>query len=57
MAIPPEFERAALERLAADGELMAYRHKSFWQCMDNGKEVQALNALWETGAAPWKLWI
>jgi glucose-1-phosphate cytidylyltransferase len=51
-----EFEREPLTSLAADGELMAYRHEAFWQCMDTGKEVQALNALWETGAAPWKLW-
>jgi glucose-1-phosphate cytidylyltransferase len=51
-----EFERAPLERLASDGELMAYRHDAFWQCMDNGKEVQVLNALWDMGAAPWKVW-
>jgi glucose-1-phosphate cytidylyltransferase len=51
-----QFEREPLERLAGDGELMAYRHESFWQCMDTGKEVQALNDLWNRGAAPWKLW-
>jgi glucose-1-phosphate cytidylyltransferase len=51
-----QFEREPLERLAGDGELMAYRHESFWQCMDTGKEVQALNDLWNSGAAPWKLW-
>lgn len=51
-----QFEREPLERLASDGELMAYRHESFWQCMDTGKEVQALNDLWQSGAAPWKLW-
>ena len=51
-----QFEREPLERLASDGELMAYRHESFWQCMDTGKEVQALNDLWNSGAAPWKLW-
>jgi glucose-1-phosphate cytidylyltransferase len=51
-----QFEREPLERLASDGELMAYRHESFWQCMDTGKEVQALNDLWDSGAAPWKLW-
>lgn len=51
-----QFEREPLERLAGDGELMAYRHESFWQCMDTGKEIEALNELWATGAAPWKLW-
>ena len=51
-----QFEHEPLERLASDGELMAYRHESFWQCMDTGKEVQALNDLWNSGAAPWKLW-
>ena len=44
-----QFEREPLERLAADGELMAYRHEAFWQCMDTGKEVQVLNALWDSG--------
>jgi glucose-1-phosphate cytidylyltransferase len=51
-----QFEREPLERLAADGELMAYRHESFWQCMDTGKEVQTLNEIWQAGRAPWKLW-
>jgi len=51
-----QFEREPLSRLAADGELMAYRHDSFWQCMDTLKEAQELNSLWEQGAAPWKIW-
>jgi glucose-1-phosphate cytidylyltransferase len=51
-----QFEREPLERLAAEGELMAYRHESFWQCMDTRKEVQMLTELWYGGAAPWKLW-
>ena len=45
------------DQSAADGELMAYRHESFWQCMDTQREAQALNALWTTGEAPWKVWI
>ncbi|MGI9508476.1 MAG: sugar phosphate nucleotidyltransferase [Geminicoccaceae bacterium] len=48
------FESQTLARLAKDGELMAYRHESFWQCMDTLKEAQTLNALWQEGRAPWK---
>jgi glucose-1-phosphate cytidylyltransferase len=51
-----QFEQAPLERLAADGQLMAHRHEAFWQCMDTGKEVRTLNEIWAEGAAPWKLW-
>lgn len=50
------WEREPLERLAADGQLMAYRHTSFWQCMDTLREKHILEALWESGAAPWKIW-
>lgn len=48
------FESETLACLAKDGELMAYRHESFWQCMDTLKEAQTLNALWRDGRAPWK---
>ena len=48
------FESRTLTRLARDGELMAYRHASFWQCMDTLKEARTLNALWADGRAPWK---
>lgn len=51
-----QFEHEPLARLAADGELMAYRHEAFWQCMDTLKEVQTLNELWAGGAAPWRVW-
>lgn len=47
------FESETLARLASDGELMAYRHSSFWQCMDTLKEAKTLNALWREGKAPW----
>lgn len=47
------FEREPLSRLAADGELMAYRHTGFWQCMDTLRDVRTLNQLWEAGSAPW----
>lgn len=51
-----QWEKEPLERLAADGELMAYRHTSFWQCMDTLREKHLLETLWETGRAPWKVW-
>jgi glucose-1-phosphate cytidylyltransferase len=49
-------EREPLERLAAAGQLHAYRHTGFWQCMDTHKDVAALNDLWAAGDAPWKVW-
>jgi glucose-1-phosphate cytidylyltransferase len=48
-------ERGPLERLALAGELRAYRHEGFWECMDTYKDAVALNDLWDTGAAPWRL--
>ncbi len=51
-----ELERDTLVRLARMGELGAFRHEGFWQCMDTYKETQLLNALWERNAAPWKVW-
>jgi glucose-1-phosphate cytidylyltransferase len=50
------FEREPLEGLAADNQLMAYRHYGFWQCMDTLREKMLLDELWGTGEAPWKLW-
>jgi glucose-1-phosphate cytidylyltransferase len=50
-----QWEREPLERLAKDGQLMAYRHYDFWQCMDTIRDRKLLEALWETGA-PWKVW-
>lgn len=49
-------EHEPLERLAADGQLMAFRHHGFWQPMDTLREKQLLEALWATGKAPWKIW-
>lgn len=46
-------ERKPLEGLAADGELRAYRHEGFWECMDTYKDAIALNDLWASGEAPW----
>ncbi len=48
------FERAPLERLARAGELKAFCHHGFWQCMDTYREQQMLEGLWQTGRAPWK---
>ena len=50
------FERDPMENLARDGQLMCYRHEGFWQCMDTLRDKQKLDGLWESGAAPWKLW-
>jgi glucose-1-phosphate cytidylyltransferase len=50
------WEREPLERLAQEGELMAYRHNGFWQCMDNIRDLRYLRKLWDEGKAPWKLW-
>jgi glucose-1-phosphate cytidylyltransferase len=49
-------ERQPLEHLAAEGELCAFRHEGFWDCMDTYKDALLLNDLWATGDAPWKLW-
>ena len=48
-------EREPLERLAADGELHAYRHEGFWDCMDTYKDAVVLDDLWAAGDAPWKV--
>jgi glucose-1-phosphate cytidylyltransferase len=50
------FEFDALPRVAEAGKLHAFRHDGFWQCMDNLREVEVLNKLWEKGEAPWKVW-
>jgi glucose-1-phosphate cytidylyltransferase len=47
-------EREPLELLAADGQLRAYKHTGFWDCMDTYKDAVLLNDLWEAGRAPWK---
>jgi glucose-1-phosphate cytidylyltransferase len=49
-------ERGPLERLAADGQLCAYRHDGFWDCMDTYKDAVNLDDLWRRGDAPWKVW-
>jgi len=51
-----QWEREPLERLARDGQLIAYRHASFWQCMDTLREKRLLEDLWQSGKSPWKVW-
>ncbi len=50
------WEREPLENLAKDGQLMAYKHTSFWQCMDTLREKHILETMWNTNQAKWKLW-
>jgi glucose-1-phosphate cytidylyltransferase len=49
-------ERAPLQRLAGAGELRAHRHEGFWECMDTYKDAVALNDMWASGEAPWRVW-
>jgi glucose-1-phosphate cytidylyltransferase len=51
-----QWEREPLEGLARDGQLMAYRHDDFWQCMDTLRDKKLLEQLWDSRQAPWKTW-
>jgi glucose-1-phosphate cytidylyltransferase len=51
-----DLEVGPLEKIAAAGELTVYKHRGYWACMDNIRDVDYLNQLWATGAAPWKIW-
>ena len=50
------FEKDSLERIADDGQLMAYKHDGFWQCMDTQRDKEFLEKLWKKGESPWKKW-
>ena len=50
------FEKEPLERLAREGQLVAYKHRGFWQPMDTLRDKTQLEALWRSGKAPWKVW-
>ncbi len=50
------FEQEPIKQLARDGELNAYKHEGFWQCMDTLRDKEKLVKLWNAGQAPWKLW-
>lgn len=49
-------EAHVLERLAEEGQLAAFKHEGFWQCMDTMRDKNLLEKLWESGEAPWKIW-
>jgi len=49
-------EANGLEAAARDGQLMAFRHERFWQCMDTLRELRILQAMWADQRAPWQLW-
>jgi glucose-1-phosphate cytidylyltransferase len=49
-------EAQVLEQLAAEGQLAAYRHPDFWQCMDTLRDKRQLEGLWQDGKAPWRVW-
>lgn len=51
-----QWEKEPMETLARDGQLVAYQHNSFWQCMDTLREKYILENLWRSGTPPWKLW-
>jgi glucose-1-phosphate cytidylyltransferase len=58
--IPSDFtnlEAEVLEQLAAEGQLAAYMHDEFWQCMDTLRDKKLLESLWQHGNAPWKTWL
>lgn len=50
------FEREPMEKLAANGQLMCYKHNGFWQCMDTMRDKEKLENLWAENKAPWKVW-
>lgn len=51
-----DLEFGAMEKIAATGELMVYKHSNFWACMDTVRDVEYLNKLWTEGNAKWKIW-
>lgn len=51
-----QWEKEPLETLAAEGELMAYQHEGFWQCLDTIHDKRLLEEHWQSGHAPWKTW-
>lgn len=50
------WEHAPMEALARDGQLFAYKHEDFWQCMDTLRDLRYLESLWDSRQAPWKTW-
>jgi glucose-1-phosphate cytidylyltransferase len=50
------WEHAPMEHLAEKGQLYAYKHEGFWQCMDTVRDLNYLEEVWQTGKAPWRTW-
>lgn len=50
------FEKGPMERLVKAGQMKAYKHEGFWQCMDTYREQQLLDKMWQSDKAPWKTW-
>jgi glucose-1-phosphate cytidylyltransferase len=50
------WERAPMEKLAEDGQLYAYKHEGFWQCIDTVRDLKYLEDIWQAGNAPWQTW-
>ena len=51
-----DFSKEPLMNLAKDGQLAAYKHETFWQCMDTQRDMVFLQELWDGGNAPWRTW-
>jgi len=51
-----QWEHEPMQRLAKEGQLMAYKHTGFWQCMDTLRDKKLLESLWQSKKAPWKIW-
>jgi len=51
-----DLEIGPLEKIAAEGQLMVYKHRGFWACMDTIRDMEYLNKLWRKGQAAWKVW-
>lgn len=50
------WEQGPMQKLTSQGQLMAWHHRGFWQCMDNPREKRDLEKYWQSGKAPWKVW-
>ena len=50
------FEQEPLNNISKGGELVAFKHNSFWQCMDSLRDKNTLVKMWENNQAPWKIW-
>ena len=51
-----DLEIGPLEQIAKEGQLMVYKHRGFWACMDTLRDMEYLNKIWNDGKAKWKIW-